>query len=296
MLAMLVIIIWALAYVVIRATVRDMTIPPFTFAFLRFTLAAVILEFIPAGKTDPKPRGKDAVAIFAMGFFAVFLYFAFENYGLVYTSATNAAILVSLIPVFTMMGVAVIYKQKASVINWLGVIPAVAGTALVVFNGRINLHLEPAGDMLIALSSASWAVYTLIGRGIVDRYHPVTITRYNIRNGALMFLPFAIYEYSMGQCGNITLQSLGGVVYLGVFCTVFAFIIWNSLLSRLGVVFLSNLLYCQCIFTAAAAWFFLGERVTLMLAIGTAILLSGIYLTNYGVRSGNSGNPAPPDA
>lgn len=276
-------VIWGFSYVVTRLTVEDCIIPPFTLAFLRFVLASAILFLLPLSRKNsggPAPDGHDSVRMYLMGVFGVFLYFTFENFGLVHTTATNASIIVSLAPVFTLIGASALFGQQPSALNWTGTALAFIGSAFVVWNGKVNFELNPVGDLLIVLSAAAWAAYTLIGKNIVEKYDTHTVSKRMMLAGVICLTPFSAWEFLTGRADNITPVSLLGVAFLGIFCSALAFMVWNRMLAALGIVFVSNMIYLQCAITMVIAWATIGEPVTAMLLSGTATVIAGVYLAN----------------
>ncbi len=282
-LVILVMVIWGFSYVIIRLTVRDGIIPPFTLAFLRFLLALAVLYMVPNGgngKAKHPPGRRDVTTMYLMGVFGVFLYFTFENFGLIHTTATNASIIVSLAPVFTLIGASLFFGLRPGPINWAGTALAFLGSAFVVWNGQVNFDLNPLGDLMIVLSAAAWAAYTLVGKKIVEKYDALLVSRKMIFAGVICLLPFSAWEFSAGRATAITPVSLLGVIFLGVFCSALAFIVWNRTMAALGIVFVSNMIYLQCAITMIIAWATIREPVTPMLLGGTATVIAGVYLAN----------------
>jgi drug/metabolite transporter (DMT)-like permease len=166
-LGLLAIVIWSYAYIVIRVTVKNNppTIPPISLAFIRFVIGYVALQLIPV-REEKKLRPRDNWTIVWMALTGLTVYFYFEHTGLIYTSATNASILVSLVPVIAAIGAAVFFKQKFSRLNMIGFPIAFIGGALIIWNGKVNFHLKPLGDFLILMSAVSWGLYTLVSKDI----------------------------------------------------------------------------------------------------------------------------------
>lgn len=276
----LVMVIWGFSYVIIRLTVSENIIPPFTLGFLRFMIATIVLRMVPTNKRIIRPGRRDNLNILFMGFTGVFLYFAFENYGLVYTTATNASILIALAPAFTLVGAAIFFRQKITLFNVSGMIVAFVGSAFVVWNGQVNFDLNPMGDLLIVMSAISWAAYTLLGRKIVKRYDSIIIARRIILTGMVLFAPFSFYEVMSRQLHSVPPIALLGVLYLGVFCTALAFVLWNKMLASLGIVFVTNMIYFQCMITMFCAWITIREPITPMLIGASVVVVAGVYLSN----------------
>jgi drug/metabolite transporter (DMT)-like permease len=289
-----VLVIWGFAYIVIRVTVKDGTIPPASLNFLRFAVGYVVLMLIPLRNLE-KPGPRESRKIFHMGLTGIVAYFYFENTGLVHTSATNASILISLAPVLTVIGAAIFFKRKFTWLNALGFLLAFVGGALIVWNGKVNFNLKPIGDFLILLSAAAWAAYTLIGKEISERFSPILITRRITFIGIVFYLPLFIYELSTGKLSGVTVVSLGGVLYLGILCHALAITLWMRCMRMLGIVAVSNLIYLQCIVTMLLARLTISEPITSFLLMCTVAVVAGVYLSNlkrtgaYAAMAGSSG-------
>jgi drug/metabolite transporter (DMT)-like permease len=280
-LGLLTIAIWGYAYIVIRVTVKGNppTIPPVSLAFIRFVIGYVVLLFIPV-RGEKKLAPRDSRTVICMGLLGMTLYFYFENTGLIYTTATNASILISLVPMLTVIGAAVFFKQKYSWLNILGLPIAFAGGALVIWNGTVNFHLKPLGDFLILISAVSWVGYTLVGKNITARYSAILLTRRVTLVGIVTLFPVFIFELATGQLKHITWISLAGAAYLGVFCHAAAMSLWIRCWDKLGIVFVSNLIYLQCVATMLFAWLTIKEPITWFLIVCAGTVVLGVYLSN----------------
>lgn len=278
-LGLFVLVIWGFAYIVIRETVKGGTIPPASLNFLRFVVGYLTLIMIPV-KNAEKPCPRENRQIVYMGITGMALYFYFENTGLVHTSATNASILISLAPALTVIGAAIFFRQKFTWYNVLGFPIAFAGGALIIWNGKVNFDLNPLGDLLILLSAVAWAAYTLVGKGVSERFSPILLTRRATAIGIILYLPFFIYELAAGKLSHVTIASVGGVLYLGIFCHALAITLWVRCMNTLGIVAVSNLIYLQCIVTMALASITIGEPVTPLLVALAAAVVAGVWLSN----------------
>jgi drug/metabolite transporter (DMT)-like permease len=277
-LLLLLMLIWAFSYIIIRITVSQGIIPPMSLAFLRFVVAAAVLYLLPIKGEAPTRRDRPTVAL--MGVFGMALYFAFENNGLMFTTATNASILVALIPAMTTLGAALLLGEKFTAANIAGLIVAFAASVFIIWNGSVNFNLNPLGDLLILLSVVSWTVYTLIGRNVMARCSAALVARQALLTAALCLAPFFIYELLAGKLGGVTVTAGLGVVYLGVLCTALAYTIWGHCVRILGPVYASNLLYLQSVITVACAWITIREPVNAFLLVCMAALILGVFLSN----------------
>ena len=102
---------------------------------------------------------KDELLMVTLGITGGSVYFLAENAAMLYTTATNTSLIVCSCPLFTMLLVALFYRQseRFSKMQVLGSAMAFLGMAIVVLNGRFVLHLSPKGDLLAFGACLCWA-------------------------------------------------------------------------------------------------------------------------------------------
>ena len=117
--------------------------PPLTLAFFRFFLASVIFfpisRVIEPGSTIKK---NDLLPLIATSLFGITIYFFFETTGIKLTSASNAALIIASIPIFTIIAEYVFYKTAVQWYKVLGVLLSIVGVYLII-SGTIEAQLYP---------------------------------------------------------------------------------------------------------------------------------------------------------
>jgi drug/metabolite transporter (DMT)-like permease len=105
----------------------------------------------------------DELTTFALGVLGGSLYFLTENMALVYSTASNVAILLSSCPLLTALLLSIFYKsERLSKKQIFGSLLAFLGMVMVVLNGQLILHLNPRGDALAIGAAVCWAFYSLL--------------------------------------------------------------------------------------------------------------------------------------
>jgi len=104
-----------------------------------------------------------------------------------------------------------------------------------------------------------------------------------------MLAPFYAWEVATGARMVISLPNIMGVLYLGAFSSVFAYILWNYSVSKVGANVASQFTYLNPAFGGSLAILLLGEALQLYHA-GVLLIFLGIYLATTSGR-----NPRAPD-
>ena len=248
--------------------------------FYRFALAYVCIWFF-SYKRLWADNWQDELLLLVLGIMGGSLYFLTENMALMYSTASNVAILVGSTPLITAVLMALFYKdERMCTRQMVGSLLAFGGMALVILNGQLMLHLNPKGDILALCASLTWACYSLIIKKLSRHYNALFITRKIFIYGIITILPYLCPGNPLMLDTNVLGKPAVWVnlLYLGVVASMLCFVAWNWTLKRLGTVRATNIIYLQSFWTMLFSYLILNERITLMAICGTATLILGMYM------------------
>jgi len=269
--------IWGETFVSTKMLLNAGLMPADIF-FYRFLLAYVLTWFVSYKRLFCRNL-TDELTTFALGVLGGSLYFLTENMALVYSTASNVAILLSSCPLLTALLLSIFYKsERLSKKQIFGSLLAFLGMVMVVLNGQLILHLNPRGDALAIGAAVCWAFYSLLMKRVMHKYSSWFITRKVFFYGLLTILPYYALVSPLNTDVNILSRPVvyGNLLYLGAVASMFCYIMWNWTLSKLGAVKATNYLYLQSLFTMVFASLILHERITWMAIAGAAILILGM--------------------
>ena len=271
--------IWGETFVSTKIVLGEGLMPSDIF-FYRFLLGYVCIWAF-SYKRLWADNWQDELLLLILGIMGGSLYFLTENMALMFSTASNVAILVGSTPLITAVLMALFYKdERMCTRQMVGSLLAFGGMALVILNGQVMLHLNPKGDILALCASLTWACYSLIIKKLSRHYNALFITRKIFIYGLLSILPY-LWTQSPLQT-DLTILSKPTVcvnlLYLGVVASMLCFVAWNWTLKQLGTVRATNIIYLQSFFTMFFSYLILDERITLMAICGTATLILGMYM------------------
>jgi drug/metabolite transporter (DMT)-like permease len=245
----------------------------------RFALAYVAICFF-APRRLFAASWRDELLMMAAGFTGGSLYFITENTALETTLASNVSLLVCTAPVLTaLLSKAFWPRESLGRGLWPGTLAALAGSALVVFNGSFVLRLSPVGDMLSIAAALSWAFYSIIIRGLGERYSTMFITRKVFFWGLVTLVPFLLLPGADYHPRALAQPAVwGNLLFLGLVASFACFAVWNRVMKEIGVVASSNYIYLNPVFTMSAAALVLGERVTWIALVGLVLIAAGLWM------------------
>ena len=281
LLAAVSIFFWGITFVCTKYLLNDFS--PLEILFYRF-IAAYIGLWILRPKLE-KIEIRDNILFLLAGFFGVILYQLFENIAINYTNASNVSVIVSICPLFTAIFSQIFLKEKhLSLWFIIGFIISISGVTLVCLNGNTELELNPKGDFLALFSAICWGVYSVV-ISIINRknYDQICATRRIFFFAVLMMIPLMLF----GNHTNIVEgasrfnkpMNVLCLLFLGIIASGFCFAAWNKACKIAGTVKVSCGIYLIPVVTIIFAFFVLGEKITLLGALGAAITIVGLFVS-----------------
>lgn len=276
LLALAVVVVWGVSFAVTRATVN--ALPPLSLAFLRFLLASLALWPLTRSLSrQVKIARSDRLGVFLFGFVGVTLYFGFENFGLKYTTASHAALLIAIIPLATELAEALRRRRAPSLPVLTGMLLSLAGVALI-FGRDGGGGASLLGDSLMLGAVAAWVWYTFLAEGLMHRYPNLLLTYHIMLVGTLTLAPAALLEFLLAPFPWPPLDAWIGVAFLGIFCSALGYHFWNQAIPVLGVTASNNLLYGLPLVGVITGVLALGEPLTPAISAGAVQILGGVLL------------------
>lgn len=209
------------------------------------------------------------------------IYFIAENTAVKYTLVTNVSLIVTLAPIITALLIGLVYKSQRPGRGFMtGSVIAFSGVACVIFNSSFVMKINPLGDLLALLSALCWSIYSILLKPLNAEYNIWFITRKTFFYGLLTSLPFLAVEPQLVPLQELlTPTIIGNLCFLGIVCSLIAYVLWAQSIKRLGVVSAGNYLYLSPIMTLIASYIFLHEKISMVGYFGCALILSGVILS-----------------
>lgn len=282
-------VFWALSFIWFKDANRFYG--PITLVQLRLVVSSIFLLIITSimGKLVRVQRA-DFKIFMLLAFFEPFMYFIGESNGMTMISSTLAAVIISISPLLVPIGDRYILGKRITAPTLAGIFVSVLGVSVVIFhNGFRHVEANPYGVLLMLLAVFSTFGYSITVGKLTDKYHVFTILTYQNTLGMLYFLPlFFIFEFRDFQQVGITLASAVPILKLGIFASTFAFLLYTYSIKHLGVTRACSFSNAIPVLTAIFAYFMLGEALTLVKMIGIAIVVLGLFLSQYPWRKTQS--------
>lgn len=278
LMALLTVLVWGATYVASDYLLESYS--ALQILLLRFLLAYLVLWIL-------KPRMlritslNSELGMLALALSGVLAYYFLEARAIVYGGPTNTSILVSTVPMWTLLLLCLTTKQTMHLRHLLGFLVAIAGVVLVVYNGAAITFTMNTAALACALGACScWGIYSLLINGF-QKTDSILLTRRMLFYTLIFMVPLTLFLDGVPSLKPIwNIPGALSLVLLGVFGSGVCYVWWKASIDRIGVVVTTNYIYLNPFVTMAVAVLMGREPLSLLGVVGAVLILGGILLSN----------------
>ena len=258
---------------------------PLTASALRFSIAGLLLFLWSSwrGELAWLPIKQNFFSLLALGATGVFSYNYFFATGLQYTSAVTAALIIVINPVFTTCIASCFMGESWNWRTLIGVVISLLGVSLVISKGDLSVLTQMSigvGEVYLFGSVASWVAYTLLIKKVTRTIGTGITTAVSTMIGAVMLLIISVVkEDQWSKVLHLSNQTMLEIMFLAVFSTVVAFLLFNWGIARIGATKASAYINLMPINALWIAVFLYGEKISAYHLIGMSLTIAGVFIT-----------------
>jgi drug/metabolite transporter (DMT)-like permease len=253
-------------------------VPPAGIVLVRMLGGAIAFTLIARLRGTFQLERKDAAFFLLLAVLGVVLNQELFIHGLARTTATNAVVLGSTIPVFTALSAIVLGYEPVSPRRLLGIAVAFAGCVILVGPDELSLsssHL--LGSVMILVNAACYGIYLAIARKVAGRYDPLAILAILFLIGLPLVAPLGVYAWT--QAAPLTRSGVAFLTFLILVPTVGAYSLIQIGLRRAESSLVASYIYLQPVVATVGAAILLDERPGGQTALAAAVVLGGVWIS-----------------
>ena len=276
---LIVCLIWGSTWFFIKLGLRDL--PPFTFAGLRFLIAAAVLWLIVAVRRRPLPRaGRDWWLLAWVGALNFAVNYALIFWGEQYIASGLAAVLQATIPAFGLVFAHhYLPNEQLTARKMGGVLLGIAGVGLIFLDQlRIEGTLALWGSAAVATSAVVVSFSNVMVKARVAHVDSTVLAAAQMSFGLVPLLVFGVAWEGNPLRFHWTARAAGALFYLALVGSAAAFMLYYWLLQRVDVTKTMLVSLITPVIALLIGWLGLSERLTWRVAAGTVAILAGISL------------------
>ena len=259
-------------------------VPPILLALLRWLIALGLTLPFAARRFDRQQLAtmrRAWPAMLLLGLLGVAGYNTFAYVALQHTTATNASLLNSFIPIVTIALSWALLGRRLHGAEAVGVLASLAGVLLTVGRGDPAILLSLSlnrGDLWMLLAVLTWALYTVGLQWRPAGLDPMVMLAAFTLVGLSALIPAAAAEYVAGARLELGPGTLVGILYTGVFPGFLGYVFYNRGVAAVGPNRGSLFIHLMPAFGTGLAALFLGERPHWYHLCGIVLIFVGIVM------------------
>jgi len=275
---------WGISFIATKIALDELA--PLSIIFLRLILASILLSILAVYSNKKLDLSwKNHGSIFVLALIAAF-HLWIQVTGMQYTTAANTGWIIGTAPIFMAIVGYIAFKESLSPIRIFGILLAFFGLLLLISKGdfsSIDL-LSNKGDFLILASAFTWSIYSAVNKKISLTYSPLLTVLFLFLMMAVIISPFSISSQSIQSVIALSTKSWIAILFLGVFCSGVAYVLWAQALKEMDSVRVGAFLYFEPFVTVFAAWLILSEEITFLMIVSGVVITLGVLLVNFNLR------------
>ena len=273
---------WAGNAVLARGVVDVM--PPISLAFWRWFMAFVILFPFTLGhvKQDWETAMHSWKWLLLLSFLGVSCFNSLLYTAAHTTTAINVSLMQTAMPAMIILISWVVFREKISTVQMVGVMVSMAGAGLIVVHGKWQISLAMnlvEGDVLMLIAVFVYALYSALLRKRPP-IHPLSFLTLTFGFGMLMLLPFYLWELMVAGPFSVSPAAIMSILYVALFPSIIAYFCWNRGIELIGANRAGLFSYLIPFFASVMAIFFLGETLRGYHVMGMVLILGGMVIFN----------------
>ncbi len=197
--------------------------------------------------------------------------------GLSLTTAVNASVIMTLIPVFVLIASIFLLNERIKFTKWLGIFLGGIGAFLLIGGTKFNLTSEGAlGDFFILGNAAFFGIYLVRIKPLMARYHPLTVTKWIFLLGWFLVLPFGIQD-AIALDYNFPQKIRWALAFIVIGVTFLVYLLSVSALKRASPGLVSFYVYFQPLVATSISLAIQTDELTITRVVAALLIFFGVY-------------------
>jgi len=272
--------LWGASFVATKSLLD--TLSPLGIIYIRLILgiiAALVIALFR--KRNFSLKKKDIKGIFILALISI-THLWIQVTGLQYTSASNTGWIIGIIPVIMAIMGFLIYKERMTVIQFIGAIISFSGLLILISKGDLSSinFISNYGDLLVFGSAFTWSIYSFYGKKVTLDYPPSLTILYLFITMFVLLSPVTISSVFISKLSILSFIDWSALLFLGFLCSGLAYVLWAEAMNELPANRVGAFLYLEPFVTVFTAWLLLNEEITLLMMVSGIFIVIGVIIVN----------------
>jgi len=266
----------------IAKDVMPFYIKPFGTVLIRVTVSLVLFFICQKMFVREKVKRKDLFLLFLCGFFGVAVNQLMFFKGLSITTPISAALIMTTTPILVLLLSGLFHDEKITLLKVTGIITGLCGAVvIIVFGNPVSFSSDEfLGDIFVLLNASSYAVFIVIAKPLMKRYHPLTVILWVFFFGWLFVLPSGWNEFMAADWSSFPLTIWFELSFIVIATTFFAYLLNIYGLRDASPSVVGIYIYIQPAIAAFFAMLLGKDGFNVPKAVATLLIFAGVYMVS----------------
>ena len=276
---------------IIAKEVTPAYIKPFGFIVIRASMALLMYAILHRFLTSIYPKNhlihkpierKDYLLLTACGLFGVAINQLLFFKGLSLTSPINASLIMITAPILVLIFAAILIKEKITIYKVFGIILGTLGAGYIIkssySSGAVGTNW--LGDLFIFINAASYSLYLVIVKPLMQRYHPFTIIKWVFFFGWLFVMPVGFGEFAAIEWHTFHTLIWACLAYVIIGTTFLTYLLNIFALQKVDASVVSTYIYTQPVIATTIAILLGKDTLSSEKIVSAVLIFIGVFLVS----------------
>ena len=274
-------VMWGLSFIFSKTALSE-GMPPMTLAFLRYLITAGLMLPLCLKLEHGVRLYEWAPRAFATTLLGITVYFFFEHSGLQRTTASAASLIVSLVPMMTLLFRVCFCRERILLTRWMAVVLSLVGAYLVIVTGSEVGGSSLTGNLLMVGASLCWTGYILTTPKLLESCSSLRVSTWQALAAVVTLAPFALAERGQWVC--VSPVAWLCIVLLAAVCSALCYVLYNLAMRVVDSLTVSLSINLNPITACVAGALLLGEQLTGMQLAGGILIVLSMVVDTFATR------------
>ncbi len=202
--------------------------------------------------------------------------------GLNWTSPINASLIMILVPMLVLIASAFILGERMTFQKISGILIGCIGAGILIAYGQ-NIQFSSnglIGDLFILINATSYAIYLVIVKPLMEKYHPLTVVKWLFTFGVIAMVPFGWNDLTSVEWSSIPLEIWVAIAFIIICVTVMTFLFNGFALGIVNPSIVSIYIYLQPLVAAIIALSLGKDELSQEKILAGILIFFGVFMVS----------------
>jgi drug/metabolite transporter (DMT)-like permease len=280
----LVALIYGANYIIAKEVMGDgQSVAPLALVMMRAIAGLILFSIFHILFVRERIQRRDVGLIMLAAFFGIAMNQMFFLMGLQRTTPINASLIQTSTPIMVLLASALLIREKITRRKLLGIFLGASGAIILISYGQqINFNIKSlTGDLMILTNATFFGLFLVVGRTLMQKYHPITVSRWLFTFGIFYIMPFGLPPFLQTDWSALSAGTWWGIAYVLIGTTFLAYLFNTYALKLVSPAIVSIYIYLQPLFASLLSLTLGMEKLSLGKLLAGFLIFTGVYLVSY---------------